>query len=60
MSNITSKTQKLKDSLFQNKRHISLERAKLYTESYMETEREPSIIRPPRNRSRYFPVATQL
>lgn len=45
MNNITSKTQKLKDSLFLNKRNISLERARLYTESYMETEGKPSIIR---------------
>lgn len=35
----------MKDHLFKEKRQISLERALLYTESYRQTEGEPTIIR---------------
>ncbi|MDD7795800.1 formate C-acetyltransferase [Clostridium sp. 'White wine YQ'] len=42
---LTSRIEKLKEDLFIEKRKISLERATLYTESYRETEGEPSIIR---------------
>lgn len=42
---MNSKIEFLKKSLFQNKRHVSLERALLYTESYKKTEGEPEIIR---------------
>lgn len=37
--------QKLKDQQFLGKRRISLERALLYTESYQQTEGEPTILR---------------
>lgn len=37
--------QMMKDHLFKEKRQISLERALLYTESYRQTEGEPTIIR---------------
>lgn len=37
--------QAMKSHLFKEKRQISLERALLYTESYRQTEGEPTIIR---------------
>lgn len=45
MNKISKRIQSLKNSLFADKREISLERARLYTESYRQTEGEPSIIR---------------
>ncbi|MEQ8155524.1 MAG: formate C-acetyltransferase [Clostridiaceae bacterium] len=42
---LSSRIQCLKDGLFKEKRKISLERAKLYTESWKNTEGEPVIIR---------------
>lgn len=42
---ISKRIQALKDELFKEKRQISLERAKLYTESWKTTEGEPVIIR---------------
>ncbi|QAA34397.1 formate C-acetyltransferase [Clostridium manihotivorum] len=42
---LSERIQFLKDELFREKRQVSLERAKLYTESYKETEGEPVIIR---------------
>ena len=42
---LTERTRHIKDSLFENKRQISLERGLLYMESYKATEGEPAIIR---------------
>lgn len=42
---LSKRIQILKDGLFTEKRKISLERAKLYTESWKETHGEPVIIR---------------
>ncbi|MDP4145017.1 MAG: formate C-acetyltransferase [Bacillota bacterium] len=42
---MSERVKALKEQLFKNKREISLERALLYTESYKQTEGEPSIIR---------------
>lgn len=42
---LTARTQAIKDSLFAQPRRVSLERARLYMESYRETEGEPAIIR---------------
>lgn len=42
---LSNRIQTLKNSLFEEKRKISLERAKLYTESWKLTEGEPVIIR---------------
>ena len=42
---LTDRTQAIKDSLFAKHRTVSLERAKLYMESYQQTEGEPAIIR---------------
>ncbi|SFC20839.1 formate C-acetyltransferase [Clostridium uliginosum] len=42
---LSNRIQNLKDELFKEKRQISLERAKLYTESFKSTEGQPSIIR---------------
>lgn len=42
---ISKRIEKLKEGLFKEKRQISLERAKLYTESWKQTEGEPVIIR---------------
>ena len=41
----TPRIQMMKDHLFKEKRQISLERALLYTESYRQTEGEPTILR---------------
>ena len=41
----TARISQLKHSLFDAKREISLERALLYTESYKQTEGEPTLIR---------------
>lgn len=40
-----SRLEEMKHNLFKQKRQISLERAILYTESYQQTEGEPTIIR---------------
>ncbi len=45
MKKSTERINGLREQLFKNKREISLERARLYTESYKETEGEPQIIR---------------
>ncbi|MBC8059842.1 MAG: formate C-acetyltransferase [Clostridiaceae bacterium] len=42
---LSNRIQSLKDELFTEKRRISLERAKLYTESWKNTQGEPVIIR---------------
>lgn len=42
---LTPRTQRIKDSLFARPRRISLERALLYRESYLETEGEPVVMR---------------
>lgn len=42
---LTPRTQAIKDSLFAENRVVSLERARLYMESYQQTEGEPVIIR---------------
>ena len=42
---LTPRTQAIKDSLFAENRQVSLERARLYMESYRKTEGEPAIIR---------------
>ena len=42
---LTDRTQRIKDSLFDRPRRISLERGLLYMESYRQTEGEPAIIR---------------
>ena len=42
---LSNRIQTLKDGLFAEKRVVSLERAKLYTESWQKTEGEPVIIR---------------
>lgn len=42
---LTKRTQAIKDSLFAEKRQVSLERATLYMESYRETEGEAPLIR---------------
>lgn len=42
---LTPRAQAIKDSLFARNRQVSLERARLYMESYQETEGEPVIIR---------------
>ncbi|WP_202709568.1 formate C-acetyltransferase [Sporosalibacterium faouarense] len=45
MSNLSNRVNYLKELLFKNKREISIERAKLYTESYKSTEGQPQILR---------------
>lgn len=45
VTNGNDRIQRMKDNLFKEKRQISLERALLYTESYQQTEGEPTIIR---------------
>lgn len=45
VTNGNERIQRMKDNLFKEKRQISLERALLYTESYQQTEGEPTIIR---------------
>lgn len=45
MNKAIDRIQYLKDLLFESKRSISLERAKLYTESYKETEGLPQVLR---------------
>ncbi|NTW72727.1 MAG: formate C-acetyltransferase, partial [Eubacteriaceae bacterium] len=45
MSSVSKRIQTLKDRLFDTKRELSLERARLYTESYKESEGKPTIIR---------------
>jgi formate C-acetyltransferase len=45
MSQVSKRIEKLRDRLFENKRELSLERARLYTDSYKTTEGMPSIIR---------------
>lgn len=42
---LSNRIQTLKDGLFAEKRKISLERAKLYTQSWKETQGEPVIIK---------------
>ena len=42
---LTPRTRRIKDSLFADARQISLERALLYRESYLETEGEPPVMR---------------
>lgn len=42
---LTARTKAIKDSLFENHRQVSLERATLYMESYKQTEGEPAVIR---------------
>ena len=42
---LTKRTQAIRDSLFAEKRRVSLERATLYMESYRETEGEDPLIR---------------
>ncbi|QCX33139.1 formate C-acetyltransferase [Caloramator sp. E03] len=42
---LSKRIETLKNELFKEKRQISLERARLYTESYKNTEGEPSVIR---------------
>lgn len=42
---LTPRTQRIKDALFARPRRISLERALLYRESYLETEGEPVVMR---------------
>lgn len=42
---LSERIEKLKEGLFKEKRQISLERAKLYTESWKQTEGEPVIVR---------------
>lgn len=42
---LSKRIEMLKEGLFKEKRQISLERAKLYTESWRETEGQPIIIR---------------
>lgn len=42
---LTQRTQRIKDSLFEQPRQISLERARLWQESYEQTKGEPVIIR---------------
>ncbi len=42
---LTQRTRRIKDSLFANPRQISLERALLYRESYLETEGESPVMR---------------
>ncbi len=42
---MNNKIKILKEDLFKSKREISIERAKLYTESFKETDNEPIIIR---------------
>ena len=42
---LTKRTQAIKDSLFAEKRQVSVERAHLYMESYQQTEGESAIIR---------------
>lgn len=42
---LSDRTQHIKDSLFENPRVVSLERAILYTESFQKTEGEPIVIR---------------
>ena len=41
----TSRIAEMKRNLFKGKRRISLERAKLYTESYQQTEGATTMIR---------------
>jgi formate C-acetyltransferase len=45
MSSTSPRIEHLRYLLFKDKRKISLERARLYTESYKQTEGEPTIIR---------------
>lgn len=45
MCMVSKRIKNLKELLFKNKREISLERARLYTESYKKTEGQPTIIR---------------
>lgn len=45
MKNNSLRIKKLREDLFRTKREISLERARLYTESYKASEGEPVIIR---------------
>ncbi len=45
MCTVSERIKNLKELLFKNKREISLERAKLYTESYKNTEGQPAILR---------------
>lgn len=42
---LTERAEHIKESLFANQRQLSLERAKLFMESYQQTEGEPTIIR---------------
>ncbi len=42
---LTARTQAIKDSLFAERRQVSVERARLYTQSYQQTEGEPAVIR---------------
>lgn len=42
---LTPRLQKMKKNLFEKKRHLSIERALLYTESHKETKGQPTIIR---------------
>ncbi len=42
---LTPRTQCIKESIFAEKRQISLERALLYTESYAQTEGQPVVVR---------------
>ena len=42
---LTPRTQAIKDSLFAENRVVSLERGRLYMESYKETEGEPVVVR---------------
>lgn len=45
MSSTSPRIEHLRNLLFKDRRKISLERAKLYTESYKQTENQPTIIR---------------
>ena len=42
---LTTRTQAIKDGLFAEKRQVSVERARLYMESYQKTEGESAVIR---------------
>ncbi len=42
---LSARTQAIKDSLFANPRQVSCERARLYMESYLQTEGESPVIR---------------
>lgn len=42
---LTERTQRIKDGLFSHRRRVDLERARLLTESYRETEGEPVVLR---------------